>query len=148
MANQLDVHTQIETPTGWLELEDLAAGYELHSESFASKQIQSRKVEAEGDWVEGSYTVRAVAGNVTEALSVYVHGDDPYQLAVRIQALTDGLHQLQYRLRLTVGNMRESWICQYTDYTIESDQALRFATLALVKAQVPHLPSIVLEQVP
>jgi hypothetical protein len=148
MANDLDVHVEIETPTGWLELEDLEGGYELHAESFAAKQSQSRKVEAEGDWAEGSYTVRAVAGNVTENVSVFVHGADPYQLAVRIQALTDGLHQLQYRLRLTVGNMRESWVCQYSDYAIESDQPLRFSTLALVKAQVPHLPTVLVEQVP
>lgn len=148
MANDLDVQAEIETPVGWLALEDMGNGYELHAESFAAKAVQSRKVEAEGDFVEGSYTVRAVAGNVIENVSVWVKGEDPYQLAVRIQALTDGLHQLSYRLRLTIGNMREDWVCQYSDYTIESDQNLRFSTLALVKAQVPHLPTITLTQVP
>jgi hypothetical protein len=148
MANELDVQVEIEAPLGWLALEDMLAGYELHAESFASAQHQSRIIQAEGDWVEGSYAVRAVEGNVTEALSVWVKGEDPYQLAMRIQALTDGLHQLQYRLRLTFGNLREEWVCQYSDYTIESDQNLRFSTLALVKAQVPHLPTVTRTLVP
>ncbi len=148
MANDLDVQVEIEAPAGWLALEDMLAGYELHAESFASAAHQSRKIEAEGDWAEGSYTVRAVEGNVIENLSVWVKGEDPYQLAVRIQALTDGLHQLQYRLRLTIGNLREEWVCHYSDYTIESDQNLRFSTLALVKAQVPHLPTVTRTLVP
>jgi hypothetical protein len=148
MANDLDVQVEIEAPTGWLMLEDMLNGYELHAESFASAQHASRKIEAEGDWAEGSYTVRAVEGNVTESVSVWVKGEDPYELAVRIQALTDGFHQLQYRLRMTIGNLREEWICQYSDYTIESDQNLRFSTLALVKAQVPHLPTVTRTLVP
>lgn len=145
---ELNVGAEIETPTGWLALEDLAGGYELHTDSFAARQIQARKIEAEGDWVEGSYTVRAVRGNVTEAVGVYVHGADPYQLAVRLQALTDGLEQLQYRFRFTIGNLRESWVCQYGEYNIEANQPLRLATLAIVRCTIPRLPTLVYELVP
>lgn len=148
MANDLDVHAQIETPTGWLELEDLEGGYELHAESFAQRQHQARKVDAEGEWVGGSYTVRAVEGNVTETVSVWVAGPTPFELAERLEVLTQGLHQLQFRFRLVTGNMREEWVCQYSDYTIEADQNLRFSTLALVKAQVPRLPDLVRTLVP
>ena len=49
---------------------------------------------------------------------------------------------------MTFGNLREEWVCQYSDYTIESDQNLRFSTLALVKAQVPHLPTVTRTLVP
>ena len=148
MANDLDVHAEIETPTGWLELEDIANGYELHAESFSQRQVQSRKVEADGEWANGSYTVRATVGNVVETVSVWVKAPSPFDLAERLDPLLAGLHQLQFRFRVTTGNLREEWVCQYSDYTIESDQNLRFATLALVKAQVPRLPDLVRTMVP
>lgn len=144
----LPVEAEIETPLGWLALDDEANGYELHKESFNSQQVQARKVDAEGDWVEGTYTVRAVRGNVMENVAVWIEGDDPYQLAVRIQAFTDGLEQLQFRFRHTIGNLREEWVCMWSEYRIETEQAMQFATIALVRATIPRLPSITRELVP
>ena len=123
MANDLDVQAEIETPTGWLALEDMGNGYELHAESFAAKAVPVPQGRGRGRLGRGQlHGARGGAATSPRTCRVWVKGDDPYQLAVRIQALTDGLHQLQYRLRLTIGNMREDWVCQYSDYTIESDQ--------------------------
>ena len=92
--------------------------------------------------------MRAIDGNVVETVAVYVRGASPFELEERIAAFVAGLHQLQYRFRLTIGNMREEWTCQYSDFTVEADQPLRFATMALVRAQVPRLPTLTRELVP
>lgn len=132
---------------GWIELEDEAAGYELHADSFASKQVSLRKTEAEGDWVEGSYTTRAVKGNITEPLVVLVTGTSVYECQVLTKALTDALEQLQFSLEVTLGDSKETWRCFASEYTIESSQPLMFADKVIVRASVPHLPTVVREQV-
>ena len=148
MSGQLDVLAEIETPSGWLSLEDPAGGYELHKDAFASRSTSSRKLEIESDWVEGSYTARAVRGNVTETLAVWIEGPTPYVREARTDAVIAGLEQLQYRFRLTHGNHRETWTCFYTDYQIESSQELRFSNLVVLRASIPRLPSIIRELVP
>lgn len=147
MSGLLAVTAEIETPGGWLSLEDPENGYSLHKESFASRQFTSRKVELEGDWVEGSYVARAVRGNTNETLAVFIEGATPFEREMRQQELVSGLEQLQYRMRVTEGDSRETWTCFYTDYQLEATQELRFSTLVILRATVPRLPTVLREQV-
>ena len=147
-SHLLSVEAEIETPIGWLALDDEDNGYELHRESFNSQAVQARKVEAEGDWVEGTYTVRAVRDNVSENVAVYIWADTPFELAERIEAFISGLEQLQFRFRVTHGNLREEWTCMWSEYKVETEQAMQFATLALVRATIPRLPAKTRELVP
>lgn len=137
----------IEGVLGWIDLEDEAGGYELHADSFASRQVQLRKVEAEGEWVEGSYTTRSVRGNIVEPLVVYVSGATIYECRMRTKALTDALEQLRFGFTLTVEDYKETWSCFASEYTIEANQPLMFARKVIVRASVPHLPAVIQEQV-
>lgn len=144
----LDFSVQIETPSSaLLELEDLANGYEVHRDSLTSQAYTWRRQNVSSDWLEGEYTNRAVRGNVVEPLAVIVRGGTPFELAQRINDLKDAFGQTQYQVVLRFGDLQETWSCFPADYTIEAEQAMRFATLAVVRAQVPHLPSVVQIQV-
>lgn len=137
------IHTQL----GWLELEDAANGYELHKDSIATKQVTWRKQEVESPWAEGTFVNRAVRGNVTEAMHVWVAGASPFELDQRLTAFTDALGQLQYQVRVRTGDLLETWTCLPADYTIQTQQEYRFATLALVQATIPRLPTTTKAQV-
>lgn len=142
LPNDLGLRVRIQTPAGWLELEDEQGGYEMHAEAFATQQVAHRKVDIEGDYVEGSYTVRSVRGQVTEALAVWVTGATSFDLATKVAALTAGLESISYVVEVTLGDSQETWTCSPADYTIESSQPFKFATVALVRATVPRLPAV------
>lgn len=140
--DDLSLRVRIQTPGGWLELEDEVNGYEIHADSFAALQIGHRKVDVEGDYVEGSYTVRSVRSEVNEALVVWVAGATPFVLADRMSALTTALESISYGIEVTFGDSQETWTCNPADYSIESSRPLRFATTAIVRATVPRLPTV------
>ena len=143
----LDVSAKIETPTGWIELDDPEGGYELAADSFATAAISHRKTEVSSEWLEGTFVTRSVRENVAEAVNVYVAGATPYELAARLKALTDGFDQLGYAMVVRFADAAEDWSCQVADYTIETKVEMRHATIALVKASVPRLPAKTLTRV-
>ena len=143
----LDCSARIMTPTGWIELADRAGGYELGPDAFTQAAVSHRKSEISSEWLEGTFVTRSVRENVTETVSVYVYGDSPYELATRLDALTDGFDQLQYSMVVRFGDAQHEWDCWVADYTIATRQEMRFATMALVSAQVPRLPAAARTQV-
>ena len=143
----LDVSARIETPTGWIELEDEDNGYALAADSFATAAVSHRKSEISSEWLEGTFVTRSVRENITETVAVYVTGDSPHQLRTRLSALTDGFDQLQYKMTVRFGNAEETWSCWVSDYTTSTKVEMRFATMALVTATVPRLPAAALTKV-
>ena len=141
MSDLEGIVCRIQTPTGWLDLQDPANGYELHSEAFATRSVQARTNDAENEWVRGSYRVRAVPGNKVEQLYVWVGGPTQYDFRTRLEAFTSALEQIQYELEVTFGNAKERMFCMYSDnYTVETAQPMRHARIGLVRAAVPRLP--------
>lgn len=137
----------ISTALGPLALEDEANGYELHKDTFGTRNQSYRKTEVSGDWTEGTDVDRAVRENVVESVAVYVSGATHYQFATRLKALTDALEQLQYTITRQIGDLQEVWRCVPADYTVETGQELIFATMGLVRAQVPRKPAVTMTQV-
>jgi hypothetical protein len=147
MSEVLDVQASLQTTTGWLDLDDAAAGYELGSDSFSEKSISHRKTEVANEWVEGSYVSRSVRDNIGEVVSVYIIADTPYDLAVKVDRITSAFDQLSYQMIVRFADSQETWDCSLADYTVSTKQEMRFATMALVKATVPHLPTVTRVQV-
>ena len=143
----LDVSAKILTPTGWLELENAAGGYELGAESFSEASVGHRKTEITSEWIEGSFVSRAVKEEVSEKVSVYVKGTTPYDLQVKLKALTDGFDQLSFSMVVRFADNQETWDCLVSEYSISTKQEMRFATIALVNATVPRAPTVTRLQV-
>jgi hypothetical protein len=141
-TDDLDVAASIETPTGWLDLEDEASGYELSYDSFSAQAVSHRKTVLQSEWIEGSFITRSVRENITEKVSVYVRGDTPFMLAERLARLTDGFDQLSFAMVVRFADSQETWSCSTSEYTISTKQEMRFATMALVSADVPRLPTL------
>lgn len=146
--SDLEVSFELETPTGWLLLEDPEGGYELHKDSFASRAVSHRKQEVSGEWIEGSYVTRSVRENVTEDVAIWVGGETFFDMDDRVQALVDGLEQLGYGARKVVGDLTETWTCSVADYTIECSQEYMASTVCLVRAKIPRLPAVVRTMTP
>lgn len=144
--SDLDVSFELNTPSGWIELEDPASGYELHKDSFATRSVSHRSNVVNNDWVPGSYASRSVRENVVEDLAFYVTGATTYECRTRLAVVTDGLESLSYQAKMRIEDYLETWTCLPADYTLESDQPLIFATLVLVRAKIPRNPVVVSEQ--
>lgn len=144
----LDVSASVLAPTGWIELEDAANGYELHKDSFARRATSHRKTEVANEWVPGTYVTRSVRESVSEDVVVYVRGASPFELSERVSALTDAYDQLAYSFKLRIGDLEQTWSCASpADYTVETQQEFWIATLAVVRATVPRLPAMTIAQV-
>lgn len=142
-APTLDVSAAIQAPTGWIQLEDRINGYSLHDEFGATRGTTQRKTDTSSEWVEGTFTVRAVRENVTESVAVWIEGPTPFVLADRVQALTDALDQLSFQMVVRFADSQETWqIVQPADYVEQYEKAYRFATTCLVKATISRLPSL------
>lgn len=146
-GQRLHVSVVIATPTGPLELENPAGGYEIGKDSFARSSRSWRKQEISNEYTEGTYVNRAVLENVVEPLSVYVSGDTQFEFQERMRRLVDAFGQLQYTISRLIGDHEEVWACTVADYTVETSQEFLFATIGRVDAQVPRLPTSVSNQV-
>ena len=143
----VDVSVQIQTPSGFVELEDQAGGYELHAECFASRQVGQRKSEVTAEWYGGTYVWGSVPDQVAEDLVFYVSGATPYETATRLQTVVDAFESLSWQLVYRFGDLQETWQCTPADYSLESNQPLMFATKVIVRARVPRNPVVAREQV-
>lgn len=143
----IDVAASIESPTGWIALEDQVGGYELASDAFSEKGYSHRKTEVSSEWIEGTFVSRSVKENTTEKVSFYVLAATPFALAAKIQRVTDAFDQLSFGMVVRFSDCQETWVCQTADYTISTKQELRHATMALVNATVPRLPTCARVQV-
>jgi hypothetical protein len=147
MSDTLDVSVKLETPSGWIELEDHASGYTLSADSFVTSATTHRKTEVSSEWMEGTYVARSVKDNISEQVAVYIQGTSPYDLAQKIAVLAKGFDQLNYQMIVRFADSEDTWNCFVADYTITTKVEIRFATMALLQATVPRLPSSVTRKV-
>jgi hypothetical protein len=146
-SNALEVSARIQSQLGWLDLQDPPSGYELDATSFVEHSTTHRKVEVSSGWMEGSYIVRSVRENVSEALVVQVTGYTSAELDAKVSALTDALEQISYQIIVSFDNGQQIWDCSVADYTVTTSRDFRFAKMAIVKATVPRLPKIAMNTI-
>lgn len=144
----LDIAMAIQAPSGWVELENLPGGYQVHKESRAEQATSWRKQEISSNFVEGTYVNDAVRENVTETVAVYVYGPTSFDLQARVKVLTDAFSQIRYSMRFRDGNLLTTWDCGVADFTVQTPQEMINATMAVVRAQVPRRPSVTTAKVP
>lgn len=144
---------QVYGPDGVIELEDPDNGYSLHSDSFANPAYTHRTVEVNSPWVEGTYATDSILDNTTDALVVWVEGNvgdgtfSQYLFRTRLAALKRCFDQLSYQVVITIGDAIETWDCEVSDYTVETQQEYIFATRGVLRVPVPHRPTEGLAQV-
>lgn len=138
-SRRLDISCKIETPTGWVELND-GRRYVLEASSFGERSVSWRRSEATSTFVEGSYVTSAVRENITETLAVWVLGSDRLEHTLARRRLTEALEQMTWRLMVRVEDVSTFWTCFASDYTVSAARELTHARRALVTAKVARLP--------
>lgn len=139
--SELDVSAKIETPTGWLDLQDTGNGYSFEATSFSERAGTFRRQEVAGPFVDGTFVVSAVRENITESVAIYVRGDTHYVMRRRLNALVEAFSQLSYRMLVRFEDAAEYWDCLPADYTVSTQREFLHARLALFKANVPRMPA-------
>lgn len=123
-------------------------GYELHADTRGTAQTSWRKQTVDNPWVEGSYDVIAVRGNVTETVAVWVYGGSVGSLGSnsvfrqRIAVLEALIASPKWSMIWTVGDLTETWDCTYSDYAVETQREFQYATQGIFRAQVVRRPSV------
>ena len=117
-------------------------GYEIHADTRSQRAVSWHKLSVDNTWVEGTYDVAAVRGNVTELLAIWVYGADVSDFWKRVYALTDQLAQASYPVVWQVGGMTETWDATYSDYTIETQREFQYATMGIVRINLARRPKV------
>lgn len=139
-SGKLDVSVRVSTAFGWLEIS--YGPYSLHKESFAETQRTMRRTQTQNPFVPGTFTVNAVADNVTENIAVWVDGDSHYEMDVAVQTLVEALEQPSYLMERRIEDSLVTWWCQAADVAITTQAEYLHARKALVSAQIPRLPQV------
>lgn len=140
-TDDLIIRCRITTPDGWMDLNNHDS-YELEAESLGNRQVTHRKQEASNPYVPGTWVVSAVPDNVVETVSLWVRGQNHYELSQRVMALEDAFSQLQFYMQWSVEDRLMTWFCQVADYQINTQREFQHATMAKFVAQVPRYPAL------
>lgn len=117
-------------------------GYELHSDTRASRAVTWRKTSVDNNWVEGSYDVTAVRGNVTEVVAVWVYGASLSDFWKRVHALADQIASPAFAITWNWGGMTEIWDCTFSDYTVETQREFVYSNTGIVRMQINRRPKV------
>lgn len=148
MVDDLSVSCRIQTPSGWLEVEDEANGYTLHSDTRGTRSVTRRTKEVKGEWVAGAFAQRSVPENVSETLAIWVSGATTFEFQDRMQVLEDAFDQLVWSVEFTIGDSKETWsIAEPAEYQITTQREFWIARTGYITAQVPRLPTVLREQI-
>lgn len=139
-TDDLTVRCRMTTEAGWLDLND-HFGYELEADTMNNRQVTHRKQEVQNPYVPGTFVVSSVPDNVIETVSVWVRGQNHYEMGKNIEVLEYAFSQLQYYMQWVVENHMVTWFCQVADYQVNTQREYRHARLAKFVAQVPRYPT-------
>lgn len=117
-------------------------GYELHADTRSQVQYTWRKQTVENTFVEGSYDVRAVRGNVTEQIAVWVYGTSPSDFERKVQVIASAIARSSFPVVWGKTGMTETWDCTYSDYTLETQREFQHATMGIVRIALQRRPRV------
>lgn len=123
----------------WLNITD-HVNYRIDPSDFGSSDVSWRRITATSSQYEGSYDIHAVRDNVNEQLTVTIYGQSQNHVTENVLMLVDVITQPSFRLRITVQDHRETWICQRADYTVIRGHVFLHNTMAQVKMRIPRHP--------
>jgi len=125
----------------WVAVSD-GRDYYMGPEDFGDKAYQMRRITAQSPFFDGTYLVHSVKENVSETLSIHVLGSSQNQVTENILLLEEIINQPSFRIRMTMGDHRETWKCQRADYTIQRGHVMMHSTRAVMKIQVSRFPDV------
>lgn len=117
-------------------------GYDLHADSRSQQQTSWRKQSVENNWVEGSFDVTGVRGNITELVAVWVYGTDANEYQQRKAALVAYLSQPAWTMLWQIDGMNETWDCTYSDFSEETQREFQYARQGIIRMSIMRRPRV------
>jgi hypothetical protein len=131
----------ISSGSSWYSLTD---GYRFYmsSDDYGDKAQVLRRITSASPFYDGTYLIHSVRENVSEMLTVGILGSSQNQVTENMLLLEELISQPSFRIRLTMGDHAETWLCQSADYTIQRGHINMHNTRAMMKIMVPRLPQV------
>lgn len=142
----LMVRAWVSTSTGWLDLNN-HNGFEIDGDSLGNRQVTHRRQEVSSPYLPGSWVVNSVPEMVTETVGVWVRGSSHAEMYFRLAALQDAFTQPTFFMSWQVEDHQETWVCNLSDYSINTQREFLHSRTARFVAQVPRYPYAPQEQV-
>ena len=131
----------ISAGNSWYSLTD---GYRFYmsSEDFGDKAQVLRRITATSPFFDGTYLIHSTRENVQEMLTIGILGGSQNQVTENLLLLEELVSQPSFRIRLTMGDHQETWLCQSADYTIQRGHINMHNTRAMMRISVPRMPQV------
>lgn len=141
----LDV--EVSYGTRWVSLND-GVTYQISANDTRDSAPKSyRRVVAQSMVLGGDYLVHAVPNMVNEQVTVWVRGQDQIELAENLERLEELFEQMDFRMRWTYNDYRETWVCQLPDVSFSRGQVWTHNAMAIMSFQVPRYPDVTRERI-
>jgi len=141
----LDV--EVSYGTRWVSLND-GVTYQISANDTRDSATKSyRRVVAQSMVLGGDYLVHAVPNMVNEQVTVWVRGQDQIELAENLERLEELFEQMDFRMRWTYNDYRETWVCQLPDVSFSRGQVWTHNAMAIMSFQVPRYPDVTRERI-
>jgi hypothetical protein len=136
----------ISAGNAWYSLTDGSRFY-MSAEDFGDKAQVLRRITATSPFFDGTYLIHSTRENVQEMLTIGILGGSQNQVTENMLLLEELVSQPSFRIRLTMGDHQETWLCQSADYTIQRGHINMHNTRAMMRISVPRLPQVSYEVV-
>lgn len=143
MAIDYDLHCVMGGTVGGIDLGN-GIQYDLHADTRSQRQVSWRKQTVENPWVEGSYDVQAVRGNITELVAVWVYGSDPSEFRRNVEYVAAVLASPSWPLVWTINGLTETWDCTFSDYNLETQREFQYANTGIMRMSIQRRPRVTL----
>lgn len=131
----------------WVSISD-HVNYRIDPSDFGTSNTQWRRIQATSPHYEGTYDIHAVRDNVTEQITITIYGQSQNHVTENLLLIQEIVSQPQWRLRITVQDHRETWLCQRADFSIIRGHVFMHNTMAQIKLSIPRHPKVSYEVVP
>lgn len=131
----------------WVDLND-GQRFKINAEGTRDNTSKSwRKITAQSPILGGDYLIHAVPNMVSEQVGVWVYGNTQTDLADNFFFLEELFEQLDYRLRWTTNEYRETWRCQLAEASSGRGQVWTHSQMAVSTFTVPRYPDVARERI-
>ena len=127
--------------TSWVNLDD-DIRYKARADEFGKRQQARRRITTQSPYYDGTYLIHSVKENVQETLMIQVMGATQNLVTENVLELFELFDQDVYRIRINMGDHRETWTCQPADYAIDRSQVMMHNMIATVTFTIQRLPKV------
>lgn len=128
----------------WIDVSD-HVNYRISPTDFGDSAQTLRRITASSNHYDGTVLIHTTKEQVQETITVTVYGQDQNQVTENLLLLQEIVEQPLYRVRMTYGNHRQTWLCDSADFNISRGHVFMHNTMAQMRLSIPRFPRVTYE---